>query len=265
MSGAGPVATPGIHPTAIVDGGAELAPDVVVGPGAIIGPGVTLGAGVVVGANAQIERDTSIGPGTRIWPGAILGGDPQDLKYAGEASRLVVGARTRIREFCTLNRGTGEGGVTRVGDDCLLMAYAHVAHDCSVGDGSIMANAANLGGHVEVGPGATIGGLVGVHQFVRIGTQAFVGACSKLTQDVPPFLLVDGHPGTARGVNSVGLLRRGYPEATVRDLRRAYRMLYKSKDKLRDALAAMERELPPSEELSTFIDFVRSSERGIVG
>jgi UDP-N-acetylglucosamine acyltransferase len=196
--------------------------------------------------------------------GAVLGTDPQDLKYRGEPSRLEIGPRTTIREYATLNRGTGEGGVTRVGSDCLLMAYAHVAHDCVVGDHVIMANTVELGGHVEIGPWVTVGGVTGIHQFVRIGPHAFIGACSKATQDIPPYLLVDGHPCTARGVNLIGLKRRGFNDEVLRRLRKAYRILYKSSHNIGEAIdqiAAWEETGP---EVDLFVDFVRGSERGIV-
>jgi UDP-N-acetylglucosamine acyltransferase len=257
-------ASPGVHPTAIIDAGAELGADVRVGAFAIIGPGVSIGDRVDVGAHVHVVRDTSIGPDCVLYTGAVIGGDPQDLKYAGEASRLEVGARTRVREYCTLNRGTGDDGVTVVGDDCLLMAYSHVGHDSRVGDHAVLANCVGLGGHVVVGDHVTIGGLVGVHQFVRIGDQAFVGACSKATKDIPPFLLVDGHPCRPRGLNLVGLKRRGFGDEALRDLRRAFRILYKSSLNVGEAVEEIAATVPDGPELRQFLDFVRSSERGIV-
>lgn len=263
VSGAG-VDAAGIHGTALVDPDAVVAESASIGPYSIVGPGVEIGERVRVGSHALIERDTRVAEACVVHHGAVLGTDPQDLKYRGEPSRLEVGPRTRIREFCTLNRGTGEGGVTRVGADCLLMAYTHVAHDCRVGDHAILANSTQLGGHVEVGRHVTIGGVTGIHQFVRIGDHAFIGACSKATQDVPPFLLVDGHPCTARGVNLIGLKRRGFDEAALRRLRRAFKALYKSNRNTREALDEIEGWEDTGPEIERLVAFVRASERGIV-
>lgn len=262
----GPAADPatGIHATAIIDPQAEVAASATVGPHAIVGPGVRVGERVRISSHVRLERDTRVGDDCVVYHGAVLGTDPQDLKYDGEPSRLEIGPRTTIREYCTLNRGTGENGVTRVGSDCLLMAYVHVAHDCVLGDRVVLANGVQLGGHVEIGDHATIGGLTGVHQFVRIGAHAFVGACSKPTQDVPPYLLVDGHPCVARGVNVVGLKRRGFETAVLRRLRTVYRTVYKSTRNVGDAvdeIAAWEDRGP---EVDHFLDFIRASERGIV-
>lgn len=254
----------GVHATAIIDPEAEIASSASVGPFSIVGPGVRLGEEVRVGSHVRIERDTWVGDEAIVFHGAVLGTDPQDLKYDGEPSRLEIGPRTKIREYCTLNRGTGNGGVTRVGADCLLMAYVHVAHDCVVGDQVILANGVQLGGHVEIGDHVTIGGLTGVHQFVRIGAHAFVGACSKPTQDVPPYLLVDGHPCVARGVNVIGLKRRGFDEAVTRRLRKAYRAVYKSNRHVGDAVEDVAGWDETGPELDHFLDFIRASERGIV-
>lgn len=257
-------AGPGIHATAVVDPGARIADSATIGPYAVIGPGVDIGERVRIGSHALVARDTTIAEDCEIHHGAVLGTDPQDLKYAGEPSRLEVGPGTTVREFCTLNRGTGERGVTRVGAGCLLMAYTHVAHDCRVGDHAILANSTQLGGHVEVGTHVTIGGVTGVHQFVRIGDHAFVGACSKATQDVPPFLLVDGHPCTARGVNLIGLRRRGFEAEALRRLRRAYRTMYKSNLPIGEALDEIAAWPESGPEIERLVAFVRASERGIV-
>lgn len=253
-----------IHPTALVDPDARVAGTATVGAYAIVGPGVELGERVRVGSHALIERDTTVGEDCVIHHGAVLGSDPQDLKYDGEPSQLEVGARTTVREYCTLNRGTGEGGLTRVGSDCLLMAYVHVAHDCQVGDHAILANSTHLGGHVRIGAYATIGGVTGIHQFVRIGDYAFIGACSKATQDVPPYFLVDGHPCVAHGINLVGLRRRGFSAEALRRLRRAYRTMYKSSNNLGDAIEEIEGWTDAGPEIRTLLEFVRTSERGIV-
>jgi UDP-N-acetylglucosamine acyltransferase len=253
-----------IHPTALIDPGAAVAESATVGPYAIVGPGVVVGERSRIGSHVLIERDTTIGEDCVIHHGAVLGSDAQDLKYDGESSRLEVGARTTVREYCTLNRGTGEGGMTRVGSDCLLMAYVHVAHDCEVGDHTILANSTHLGGHVLIGEHATIGGVSGIHQFVRIGAYAFVGACSKATQDVPPYFLVDGHPCVARGINLVGLRRRGFSAEALRSLRRAYRAMYKSSRNIGDAIDEIEGWSDAGPEVRTLLEFVRTSERGIV-
>lgn len=255
---------PGVHPSAIVDPKARIADSATVGPYSIIGPGVEVGERVRIASHVLVERDTRLADDCVVHHGAVLGTDPQDLKYGGEATHLEIGPRTTIREYCTLNRGTGDAGVTRVGADCLLMAYVHVAHDCVVGEHAILANTVELGGHVEIGPFVTIGGVTGVHQFVRIGAHAFIGACSKPTQDVPPFLLADGHPCTARGVNLIGLKRRGFSEDVLRRLRKAYRAVYKSSRNIGDAveeIAAWEETGP---EVDLFVNFVRDSERGII-
>jgi UDP-N-acetylglucosamine acyltransferase len=257
-------AAPEIHPSAIVDPGARIAASASVGPYSIVGPGVELGERVRVASHVLIERDTRVGEDCVVHHGAVLGTDPQDLKYRGEPSRLEIGPRTTIREYATLNRGTGAEGVTRVGSDCLLMAYAHVAHDCVVGDHVIMANAVELGGHVEIGSCATVGGVTGVHQFVRIGSHAFIGACSKATQDIPPYLLVDGRPCEAHGVNVIGLRRRGFSDEALRRLRKAYRTLYKSSHNIRDAIEEIAAWEETGPEVDLFVDFVRGSERGIV-
>jgi UDP-N-acetylglucosamine acyltransferase len=255
---------PAVHPTAVVDAKAQIAASAVIGPYTIIGPDVVIGEGVRIASHVLVQQDTWIGEDCRIHHGAVLGTDPQDLKYGGESSRLEVGPRTAIREYATLNRGTGEDGLTKVGSDCLLMAYSHVAHDCRLGDGVILANSVNLAGHVKIGSFATVGGLVGIHQFVRIGSHAFVGACSKLAQDIPPYLLVDGNPCMPHGLNVVGLRRRGFAAATIRDLRRAYRLVFASDLNIGGALDAIEKASDLGPEVAEFVEFIRSTERGIV-
>ncbi|MFQ5529482.1 MAG: acyl-ACP--UDP-N-acetylglucosamine O-acyltransferase [Gemmatimonadota bacterium] len=259
-----PTASPSVHPTALLDADARIDPSVVIGPYSIVGPGVEIDEEVIIAGHVLIGRDTRIGEGCRIHHGAVLGTDPQDLKYRGERSRLDVGPRTVIREYATLNRGTGENGLTRVGSDCLLMAYSHVAHDCSLGNGVILANSVNLAGHVQIGSSAIVGGLVGIHQFVRIGEHAFVGACSKLAQDIPPFLLVDGNPCGPRGLNVVGLRRRGFSQETILDLRRAYRLVFASDLNIGAALDAIEAWPEVIPEVAQFVEFIRTTERGIV-
>jgi UDP-N-acetylglucosamine acyltransferase len=212
-----------------------------------------------------IERDTTVGDDCRVHYGAVLGSDPQDLKYADEPTRLEIGPRTVIREFCTLNRATAATGVTRVGADCLLMAYAHVAHDCRIGDHVIVANAVAMGGHCDLGDWVILGGLVGIHQFTRIGAHAFVGGCSRVVQDVPPFLMAVGNPCEPHGINVVGLRRRGFAAEEVEALRRAYRALFKSRTRnLGQVLAELESDPGIAPAVSDLVAFIRASERGII-
>ncbi|WP_019375318.1 acyl-ACP--UDP-N-acetylglucosamine O-acyltransferase [Melaminivora alkalimesophila] len=257
-----------IHPTALVDPAAELADSVAVGPYAVIGPRVRIGARTQVGAHCVIEGDTRIGEDNRIFQFASLGAAPQDKKYAGEPTRLEIGDRNTIREFCTFNTGTvQDAGVTRVGSDNWIMAYVHVAHDCVVGDQTVLANNATLAGHVQVGDHAIIGGLTGVHQFCRIGAHAMVGFGSHVSQDVTPFTMVDGNPLGARGLNTEGLRRRGFSPARVAALKRAYRLLYRQGLTLEAALAALDALAAEGGEgagdVRALRDFVAASRRGI--
>ncbi len=254
-----------VHPTAIVDRDADLSPGVTVGPYSILGPGVTVGAGTRIGPHVFIERDTEIGEGCTLAKGAVLGTDPQDLKYQGERTSLVVGDRTVIREYATLNRGTAARGRTEVGSDCLLMAYVHVAHDCVVGDHAVLSNAVNMAGHVIIGDHAIVGGLTAIHQFVRIGDHAFVGGASRVPKDVPPFLKAAGNPMQLYGLNGVGLQqRRGFSDDVRTQLKRAYRIFFHSQLNVSQAIERARAELPPSPELETFLSFVEESERGIL-
>ncbi len=254
-----------IHPTAIVDPGARVADSARIGPWTILGPGVEIGERVRIGANVLVERDTSVDEDCVISHGAVLGTDPQDLKYGGEPTRLVVGARTVIREYCTLNRATSATGVTRVGADCLLMAYVHVAHDCVVGDRVILGNGVQLAGHCTVQDWVIIGGLSGVHQFCRIGAHAFIGGASKATQDVPPFLIADGNPCEPHGINVVGLRRRGFDKEAIDALRGAYRDIFKSRERnIGQALDGIEGQGGLTPEVEYLVRFIRESERGIV-
>ena len=255
---------PGVrHPSAVIHGDAELADSVSVGPFAVIGAGVTLADGVRVGPHALIEKNTRVGAECEIHHGAVLGTDPQDLKYGGEESWLAVGDRTVVREYATLNRGTAASGETRVGTDCLIMAYAHVAHDCRIGDHVILSNAVNMAGHVEIDDHAIVGGVTAIHQFVRIGAHAFVGGGSRLPQDVVPYTIVAGNPCTAYGINVTGLRRRGFAKETITALRQAYRTLFQSELNIGAALERLESGEPETDEVREVIDFVRGSERGI--
>jgi len=253
-----------VHATALVDPAAELGQGVTIGPWALIGPGVRIGDRVAVGPRVLIERDTTVGEDCRIANGAVLGTDPQDLKYKGEKTALEVGARTVIREFATLNRGTSAAGKTIIGSDCLLMAYTHVAHDCELGSHVILSNAVNMGGHVRIEDWVTVGGLTPIHQFVRIGAHAFVGGGSRVPQDVPPYCRAAGNPPKLYGLNTVGLERRGLSEDVRKALKHAYRILFASNLNLSQALAQADEEGSTIPEVRHLLEFIRSGERGIV-
>ncbi len=255
---------PGIrHPSAVIHEEAELADSVTVGPFAIIGPSVTLGEGVRVGSHVLIQKNTRIGDECDIHHGAVLGTDPQDLKYEGEVSWLELGERTVVREYATLNRGTAAAGTTRVGSDCLVMAYAHVAHDCRIGDHVILSNAVNMAGHVTIDDHVIVGGVTAIHQFVRVGAHAFVGGGSRLSQDAVPYTIVAGNPCSAYGINRTGLERRGFDEETITAVRNAYRTLFQSELNIGAAIDRLEGEGPHGDEVQRMIDFVRASERGV--
>jgi UDP-N-acetylglucosamine acyltransferase len=253
-----------IHPTAIVDRGAELDSSVEVGPYAVIGPKVKIGARTRVGAHAVIEGDTTIGEGNQIFQFAALGAIPQDLKYAGEPTRLVIGDHNALREFCTVHIGTAQGGgITRIHDKCLLMANSHVAHDVDLGSGCILANSAALAGHVKVEDRVIFGGLSAVHQFTRIGRLAFVSGGAMVTQDVPPYVTVQGDRAVEAGINTVGLTRAGFnPDAMAR-VKSAYKILYRSKLGLREAVAHVKAEHGGHPEIDHLVAFLDGSERGI--
>jgi len=252
-----------VHESAIVHADAELGVGVAVGPWALIGPGVTIGDGTDVGPRALIEKDTHVGEDCRISNGAVLGTDPQDLKYKGEDTILTVGDRTVVREFATLNRGTAAGGRTTVGSDCLLMAYAHVAHDCEIGNHVVLANSVNMAGHVLIEDWVIVGGVTAIHQFVRIGAHAFVGGGSRVPQDIPPYCRAAGNPPKLYGLNSVGLERRGLSDDVRKALKQTYRMLFQSEVNLTKALDRAEEEVPGLPEVRQLIEFVRASERGV--
>lgn len=253
-----------IHPQAIVHPTADLDVGVTVGAWTLIGPGVRIGARAEIGPGVLIERETTIGAECEIYKGAVLGTNPQDLKYQGEETHLEVGDRTVIREYATLNRGTKASGLTSVGKGCLLMAYVHVAHDCRVGDQVILSNAVNLAGHVQIGHHAIVGGLVGIHQFVRIGMHSFVGGGSGITKDVVPFCRVSGTPPKPFGLNSIGLERSGFPPETRATLKQAYRILFLSNLNVSQGLARIKEEVDSIPEVEHFLAFIENSERGVV-
>ncbi len=253
-----------IHPTAVVDPAAEVGQGISIGPYAVIGPDVRIGSGVQVGPHAVIEGHTTIAPGVRISQFAAVGGPPQDLKYKGEPTELVISERTVIREFVTLHRGTvGGGGVTRIGSDCLIMAYCHVAHDCQVGNNVIMANGATLGGHVVVEDDVIIGGLSAIHQFCRVGRLTFLGGMSGANKDIPPYVRYWGQRGKIYGLNLVGLRRHGCSRDAIAALRRAYHLIFVEARTVSQGLDKVETELGNVPEVAHLVEFVRSSKRGI--
>jgi UDP-N-acetylglucosamine acyltransferase len=253
-----------IHPTAIIHPTAQLDATVTVGPYTIIGEHVKVGAGTQIGSHVVIERWTEIGRDNHIFQFASVGAAPQDLKYKGEETWLVLGDRNRIREFATLHRGTPDGGGrTVVGNDNLFMAYAHVAHDCRVHNRVVMANAATLAGHVEVEDSAILGGLVAVHQFCRVGCHTMISGGAMVAQDIPPFTIAQGDRAKTIGINLIGLKRRGFPEATTRGIKNAYRLMFRSGLRMEEALARIDREYGGIAEVMHFATFIKESQRGI--
>jgi UDP-N-acetylglucosamine acyltransferase len=254
-----------IDARAIVSPRATLAPDVSVGPYTVIGDDVVIGAGCVIGPHAVINGPTRMGAGNRVFQFASIGDAPQDKKYKGEPTRLEIGDRNLFREFCTINRGTThDEGVTTIGDDNLFMAYTHVAHDCVVGSKIVMSNCATLGGHVHLGDWVIMGGFSGVHQFTRVGAHAFLANNAAVTRDVPPFVMAVGQPAQPHSINSEGLKRRGYTEQQIRNLRNAYRILYRSELRLEDALAKLNELAATQPEVREMVDFIGTSTRSLV-
>jgi len=255
-----------VHPSAVVDPGATLGEDVRIGAFTLIGPEVEIGDGTIVGPHCSIHGPTRIGRGNHIHGHAAIGGEPQDKKFAGERAELVIGDRNTIREFVTINRGTGDGGgITRVGDDNWFLAYTHVAHDCIVGNRCVFSNNATLAGHVEVGDHVILSGFTGIHQFCRIGAHAFIGMGAFVNGDVPPFVMVaqDGY-GRPRGINAEGLKRRGFDSTRTAAIKRAYRALYVSGDPLADARVRLAEMAQDSEDVRAFLDFIDAGERPLL-
>ena len=253
-----------IHPTAIVSADAHIGSDVEIGPFAIIGEGCTIGDGCVIAARAMLERNVILGTNVKVGSGSILGGDPQDLKFKGEHTTVEVGDGTTIREYSTINRGTTHSFRTSIGKNCFVMSYVHLAHDCHVGDGVILVNNVQLAGHVTVGEKAIVGGASAAHQFVKIGKYAFVGGCSRISQDVPPFIKAVGNPIKLYGLNSVGLQRNDFPEEVVRELKRAYRLFFRSELNVTQARERAATDLKPYPEVQELLRFVEESGRGVV-
>ena len=255
-----------VHPTAIIDGNAVLGEDVEIGPWCMIGDGVTVGAGSRIGPHTRIEGPTRFGERNRIFGQSSFGTEPQDLKFGGERTELVIGNDNTFREFVTVNRGTvGGGGLTTIGSNNFFMVSSHVAHDCHVGSSTIFANAATLAGHVTVGDFATVGAFAAVHQFCRVGEHAFMGGFTVATQDVLPYVKTVGNrPAKTYGINTIGLRRKDFQPETITALERAYRILIRSKMKLEQALEKIEADLALYPEVRYLVDFVRSSERGFI-
>ncbi|MDH5445858.1 MAG: acyl-ACP--UDP-N-acetylglucosamine O-acyltransferase [Gammaproteobacteria bacterium] len=254
-----------IHSTAVIDSNASLGDNVEIGPYSIIGPGVEIGSGTVVGPHVVINGPTRIGKDNHIFQFASIGEVPQDKKFHGENSTLEIGDRNHIREFVTINRGTEDGGgVTKVGNDNWLMAYIHIAHDCIVGNNVIFSNAASLAGHVIVDDNAILGGFTLVHQFCHIGSHAFCGMGSAVSKDVPPYVIVNGNPAHPHGLNLEGLKRRGFSKEALKALRDAYKLVYRKGLTLEEALPKIEKITDSSEEVIPFLEFIKSSSRGII-
>ena len=253
-----------IHQTALIDRQAEIDSDVEIGPYSVIGAGVRIGQRTRLASHVVIEGRTSVGQGNTIYQFATIGSRPQDLKYRGEASELIIGNHNTIREYVSLNPGTAGGGmVTRVGDHNLLMMHCHIAHDCLIGSHNIIANGATLGGHVMVQDYVIVGGLVGIHQFARIGSGAILGAGSMVSKDVPPFCNATGDRARLRGLNLEGLKRRGFTTTAIDALKKAYRIIFQSKLKTKDALEKVRREVLPTAEIDILLAFIAQSQRGI--
>ena len=253
-----------IHSSAIISPEAELGSDVEVGPFAIIGENCVVGDGCVIAPRATLERNVTLGANVRVGIGTVLGGLPQDLKFAGEETTVEIGEGTVIREYTTINRGTAQSFKTSVGKNCLLMSYVHLGHDCHIGNNVILSNVVQLAGHVTIEDRAIISGLSAAHQFVRIGRQSFIGGCSRVSKDIPPFLKAVGNPVKLYGLNTVGLQRGGMEEATIRELKRAYRLLFRSDLNISQAMEQVQNELDPLPEVQELVRFVEASERGVV-
>lgn len=253
-----------IHPTAIISPDAKLAEGVEVGPYSIVGPDVNIGRNTVIGPHVVIQEQTDIGENCKIAQFCSIGGDPQDLKFRGEKTRVIIGNNNNLREYVTINRSTtADIGVTVIGDNNLIMAYCHVAHNCKLGNNIIMANAANLAGHIHIDDYAIIGGLTGIHQFTRIGCHSIVGGASALAKDLPPYLMAAGNHAKLFGLNLVGLKRRGFKEENIKQLKQAYKILFRSSLLLKTAVEKVRSELEGTPEIRTLLEFVEKSERGI--
>ncbi len=252
-----------IHPTAIVDKNAKIASDVEIGPYTVVDGNVEIASGTKIASFCTITGNTKIGKNNSIFANTVLGSIPQDLKYKGEKSYLVIGDGNRIREFITMNPGTGEGGKTEIGSNNLIMAYAHIAHDCVIGSNVIIANVGTLAGHVEIEDGAILGGLAAIHQFVKVGKLAIIGGGSKVTQDIPPFSMCDGHPAKVRGLNLEGLKRAGYSPQERAVLKRVFKELFLSKRPISKSVSMIKSSEYDNKDIDILLDFIAKSKRGI--
>jgi UDP-N-acetylglucosamine acyltransferase len=255
---------PRIHPTAIIAPDADIAADVEIGAFAIVGEGCTIEAGCVIAPRATLERNVTLGRSVKVGICTVLGGAPQDLKYAGEETSVEIGDGTVIREYVTVNRGTAHSFKTTVGENCLLMSYVHIGHDCRIGNSVILSNVVQLAGHVTIEDKAIISGMSAVHQFARIGRHSFIGGMSRVSKDIPPFLKAVGNPVKLYGLNTIGLQRSGMDEETIRELKRAYRLLFRSDLNVTQAIERAQTEIEPLPEVKELIRFVEASERGVV-
>ena len=253
-----------ISPTALIDPSAKLGKDVSVGPYAIIEKNVTIDNGTWIDAHTHIKPFTTIGKDCKIFHGAVVGEIPQDLKFEGEKSELIIGESTTIREFCTLNRGTKDKGKSEVGSHCLLMAYVHVAHDCIIRNHSILANGVQLGGHVEIGEHVTIGGMTPVHQFCKIGDYSFIGGGLRIVQDVPPYILAMGEPLKFSGLNAVGLRRKNFSPEARKQIKQAYQFIYQSDLNRSQAVSQIQKEFNNVPAIDSIVDFIENSDRGLI-
>jgi len=253
-----------IHPTVVIDPTAQIGPGTCIGAYAVIGADVVIGANCVIHNHVSIAGPTKIGDGNTFFPHSSIGQRTQDLKYEGEPTYLEIGDHNSFREFCTINRGTAPGSKTVIGSHGNFLAYSHIAHDCTVGDHVIFSNNGTLAGHVIVEDHAVIGGLSGVHQFCRIGQHAIIGGCTKIVQDVPPYMIADGMPAEIRGINQVGMERRGFEPESIRSLREAYRIIYRENLNVKQALEKIRETLPANEQIQTLLAFVEATKRGIV-
>ena len=253
-----------IHSTAIISPEAEIGSDVEIGPFAIIGENCVVGDGCVIAPRATLERNVTLAANVKVGIGTILGGLPQDLKFAGEETTVEIGEGTVIREYTTVNRGTAQSFKTTVGKNCLLMSYVHLGHDCHIGNHVILSNVVQLAGHVTIEDRAIVSGLSAAHQFVRIGRHSFIGGCSRVSKDIPPFLKAVGNPVKLYGLNTVGLQRSGMDDTTIRELKRAYRLLFRSDLNVTQAIEAAQNEVDALPEVRELLRFVEASERGVV-
>ncbi|NCD32949.1 MAG: acyl-ACP--UDP-N-acetylglucosamine O-acyltransferase [Spartobacteria bacterium] len=255
--------TASVHQSAVVHPDAVLGEGVVIGPYCVVGSQVRLGDHTELVSHVCVDGNTAIGSHCRIYPFASIGLKTQDLKYKGGNPGVIIGDRCEFREYVTVNAATYDGDFTQVGSDCLVMAYAHIAHDCKVGNEVIIANACALAGHIVIEDQVGVGGLVGIHQFVRLGRLSYIGGCTKITQDVPPFMMADGNPVAVRTINQVGMQRRGISADVQRSIKEAFRLLYRKNLTVKAAIEAMQDELPNSDELQYFIQFLKNAARGI--